>query len=145
MRNSALLNIAEYLSIPYVPGVGEICVFLGALVGSGLGFLWFNTYPAQVFMGDIGALALGAALGIVAVVVRQEIVLFIMGGVFVIETVSVILQVGSYKLRKKRVFLMAPIHHHFEEKGWKENKIIVRFWIISFMANLVALMSLKIR
>lgn len=139
------VRFAEYLGIPYVPGVGEVCVFLGAIVGSGLGFLWFNTYPAQVFMGDIGALALGAALGIVAVVVRQEIVLFIMGGVFVIETVSVILQVGSFKLTGKRIFRMAPLHHHYELKGWPEPRVIVRFWIITFILVLIGLASLKIR
>jgi phospho-N-acetylmuramoyl-pentapeptide-transferase len=142
---SGNILFAEYLGIPYVYGVGEICVFLGAIVGAGLGFLWFNTYPAQVFMGDIGALALGAALGIVAVVVRQEIVLFIMGGVFVIETVSVILQVGSYKLTGKRIFRMAPLHHHYELKGWPEPKVIVRFWIITFILVLIGLSSLKIR
>jgi len=139
------IQFAGYLGIPYVPGVGEVCVFLGALVGAGLGFLWFNTYPAQVFMGDIGALALGAALGIVAVVVRQELVLFIMGGVFVIETVSVILQVGSYKLTGKRIFRMAPLHHHYELKGWPEPRVIVRFWIITFILVLIGLASLKIR
>jgi phospho-N-acetylmuramoyl-pentapeptide-transferase len=139
------VRFAGYLGIPYVSGVGEICVFLGALVGSGLGFLWFNTYPAQVFMGDIGALALGAALGIVAIVVRQEIVLFIMGGVFVMETISVILQVGSYKLTGKRIFRMAPLHHHYELKGWPEPRVIVRFWIITFILVLIGLASLKIR
>ncbi len=138
-------HFAEYLGIPYVPGVGEVCVFLGTIVGAGLGFLWFNTYPAQVFMGDIGALALGAALGVVAVVVRQEIVLFIMGGVFVVETLSVILQVGSYKLTGKRIFRMAPLHHHYELKGWPEPRVIVRFWIITFILVLVGLSSLKIR
>lgn len=138
-------EFARYLSIPYIPGVGELTVFCAAMVGSGLGFLWFNTYPAQVFMGDIGALALGAALGIVAVLVRQELVLLIMGGVFVIETLSVVLQVGSYKLRGKRVFLMAPIHHHYELKGWPEPRIIVRFWIITVFLVLVGLASLKIR
>jgi len=142
---SGNINFAEYLGIPYIYGVGEVCVFLGAIVGSGLGFLWFNTYPAQVFMGDIGALALGAALGVVAVVVRQEIVLLIMGGVFVIETVSVILQVGSYKLTGKRIFRMAPLHHHYELKGWPEPKVIVRFWIITFILVLIGLSSLKIR
>jgi phospho-N-acetylmuramoyl-pentapeptide-transferase len=142
---SGNIRFAEYLGIPYVPGVGEVCVFLGALVGSGLGFLWFNTYPAQVFMGDIGALALGAALGIVAVVVRQEIVLFIMGGVFVVETVSVILQVASFKLTGKRIFRMAPLHHHYELKGWPEPRVIVRFWIITFILVLIGLSSLKIR
>ena len=136
---------ADYLGFPYVPGVGEVCVICGAIVGSGLGFLWFNTYPAQVFMGDIGALALGAALGTIAVVVRQEIVLFIMGGVFVMETVSVILQVASFKLTGRRIFQMAPIHHHFELKGWPEPRVIVRFWIITVVLVLVGLASLKIR
>ena len=138
-------HFSEYLGIPYVPGVGEVVVFCGALVGAGLGFLWFNTYPAQVFMGDIGALALGAALGVVAVVVRQEIVLFIMGGVFVMETVSVILQVASFKLTGRRIFRMAPLHHHFELKGWPEPRVIVRFWIITVLLVLVGLASLKIR
>jgi phospho-N-acetylmuramoyl-pentapeptide-transferase len=136
---------SNYLGIPYVPGTGELMVFCAALVGAGLGFLWFNTYPAQVFMGDIGALALGAALGVVAVVVRQEIVLFIMGGVFVMETLSVVLQVGSFKLRGKRIFKMAPIHHHFELKGWAEPKVIVRFWIITVILVLVGLATLKVR
>jgi phospho-N-acetylmuramoyl-pentapeptide-transferase len=136
---------ANYLGIPHVPGSGELVVFCASLVGAGLGFLWFNSYPAQVFMGDIGALALGAALGVVAVIVRQEIVLFIMGGVFVMETVSVILQVGSFKLRGKRIFKMAPIHHHFELKGWAEPKVIVRFWIITFILVLVGLATLKVR
>jgi phospho-N-acetylmuramoyl-pentapeptide-transferase len=138
-------NFSEYLGIPYVPGVGEVCVVCGAIVGAGLGFLWFNTYPAQVFMGDIGALALGAALGVIAVVVRQELVLFIMGGVFVIETVSVILQVLSFRLTGKRIFQMAPLHHHFELKGWPEPRVIVRFWIITFILVLVGLATLKIR
>ncbi len=136
---------ANYLGIPYVAGSGEVLVFCTAIFGAGLGFLWFNTYPAQVFMGDIGALALGAALGVVAVIVRQEIVLFIMGGVFVMETVSVILQVGSFKLRGKRIFRMAPIHHHFELKGWAEPKVIVRFWIITVILVLVGLATLKLR
>jgi phospho-N-acetylmuramoyl-pentapeptide-transferase len=136
---------ANYLGIPYVAGSGEVLVICAAIFGAGLGFLWFNTYPAQVFMGDIGALALGAALGVIAVVVRQEIVLFIMGGVFVMETVSVILQVGSYKLRGKRIFRMAPIHHHFELKGWAEPKVIVRFWIITVVLVLVGLATLKLR
>ena len=136
---------APYLGIPYVAGAGEMLVFCAALAGAGLGFLWFNTYPAQVFMGDIGALALGAALGLVAVVVRQELVLFIMGGVFVIETVSVIIQVASYKLTGRRVFRMAPLHHHFELKGWAEPKVIVRFWIITVVLVLIGLASLKIR
>ena len=134
-----------YLGIPFIAGAGEILVFCAALVGAGLGFLWFNTYPAQVFMGDIGALALGAALGVVAVIVRQEIVLFIMGGVFVVETVSVMLQVASFKLTGKRIFRMAPIHHHFELKGWAEPKVIVRFWIISVILVLVGLATLKVR
>jgi phospho-N-acetylmuramoyl-pentapeptide-transferase len=138
-------NFAEYLDIPYVAGTGEILVFCAAMAGAGLGFLWFNTYPAQVFMGDIGALSLGAALGVVAVVVRQEIVLAIMGGVFVIETLSVIIQVASFKLTGKRVFRMAPLHHHFELKGWAEPKVIVRFWIITFILVLIGLASLKIR
>ena len=139
------IRFAEYLGIPYVPGVGEVAVFCGAITGAGLGFLWFNTYPAQVFMGDIGALALGAALGVVAVVTRQELVLFIMGGVFVMETVSVILQVGSYKLTGKRIFKMAPLHHHYELKGWPEPRVIVRFWIVTVILVLIGLASLKIR
>lgn len=139
------VRFSEYLGIPYVPGVGEVAVFCGAMVGAGLGFLWFNTYPAQVFMGDIGALALGAALGVTAVIVRQELVLFIMGGVFVMETVSVILQVGSYKLTGRRLFHMAPLHHHYELKGWPEPRVIVRFWIITVILVLVGLASLKIR
>ena len=138
-------NFSEYLDIPYVSGTGEILVFCAALAGAGLGFLWFNTYPAQVFMGDIGALSLGAALGVVAVVVRQEIVLAIMGGVFVVETVSVIIQVASFKLTGRRVFRMAPLHHHFELKGWAEPKVIVRFWIITVILVLIGLASLKIR
>jgi len=136
---------SKYLGLPFIPGAGELVVFCSAMVGAGLAFLWFNAYPAEVFMGDVGALALGAALGVVAVIVRQEIVLFIMGGVFVAETVSVVLQVGSYKLRGKRVFLMAPIHHHFEKKGWKETQVVVRFWIISMMLVLIGLASLKLR
>jgi phospho-N-acetylmuramoyl-pentapeptide-transferase len=136
---------SSYLGIPYVAGAGEMLVFCAALAGAGLGFLWFNTYPAQVFMGDVGALALGAALGIVAVVARQELVLFIMGGVFVIETVSVIIQVASYKLTGRRIFRMAPLHHHFELKGWAEPKVIVRFWIITVILVLIGLASLKVR
>lgn len=136
---------ASYLHIPFVPGSGELIVFCGAMVGAGLGFLWFNTYPAQVFMGDVGALALGAALGVVAVIVRQEIVLFIMGGVFVMETVSVILQVASYKLTGRRIFRMAPLHHHFELKGWPEPRVIVRFWIVTVILVLIGLATLKIR
>lgn len=139
------VNFSDYLGIPYVAGTGEILVFCAALSGAGLGFLWFNTYPAQVFMGDIGALSLGAALGVVAVVVRQEIVLAIMGGVFVVETVSVMIQVASFKLTGKRVFRMAPLHHHFELKGWAEPKVIVRFWIITVILVLIGLASLKIR
>lgn len=138
-------NFSEYLGIPYVAGTGEILVFCASLTGAGLGFLWFNTYPAQVFMGDIGALSLGAALGVVAVVVRQEIVLAIMGGVFVVETMSVMIQVASFKLTGKRVFRMAPLHHHFELKGWAEPKVIVRFWIITVILVLIGLASLKIR
>ncbi len=138
-------SFAQYLAIPHLPKSGELVVFCGALVGSGLGFLWFNAYPAMVFMGDVGALALGAALGVLAVLVRQEIVLLIMSGVFVMETISVIIQVASYKTRKKRVFLMAPIHHHFELKGWPEPRIIVRFWIISLVLVLIGLATLKLR
>ena len=139
------LNFAKYLGFPYIGGVGEIVVFCGAIVGSGLGFLWFNTYPAQVFMGDIGALALGAAVGVVAVLARQELVLVIMGGVFVMETVSVILQVASYKMTGRRIFRMAPIHHHFELKGWPEPRVIVRFWIITVILVLIGLATLKLR
>ncbi|MBX2837015.1 MAG: phospho-N-acetylmuramoyl-pentapeptide-transferase [Gammaproteobacteria bacterium] len=136
---------AEYLHIPNIKGSGELTVFCSALMGAGLGFLWFNTYPAQVFMGDVGALSIGAALGVVAIMVRQELVLFIMGGVFVMEAVSVILQVASYKLTGKRIFRMAPIHHHFELKGWPEPRIIVRFWIITVILVLIGLSTLKIR
>jgi phospho-N-acetylmuramoyl-pentapeptide-transferase len=142
---SGNVKIAQYLGIPYIAGVGEIAVFCVAIAGAGLGFLWFNAYPAQVFMGDVGALALGAALGVVAVLVRQEIVLAIMGGVFVAETVSVVLQVASYKLYKRRIFRMAPLHHHFELKGWPEPKIIVRFWIVTLILVLVGLATLKVR
>jgi phospho-N-acetylmuramoyl-pentapeptide-transferase len=138
-------KFAQYLFIPYVHGSGELIVFCGALVGAGLGFLWFNTYPAQVFMGDVGALALGGALGTVAVICRHEIVFFIMGGIFVMETVSVILQVASFKLTGKRIFRMAPIHHHFELKGWPEPRVIVRFWIITVMLVLFGLATLKLR
>lgn len=138
-------EFADYLKIMHVPGSSELCVFAGALVGAGLGFLWFNAYPAQVFMGDVGALALGGALGLMAVIVRQELVLFIMGGVFVMETVSVILQVLSFKLTGQRIFKMAPIHHHFELKGWPEPKVIVRFWIMTVILVLIGLSSLKIR
>ena len=136
---------APYLGIPPVPGAGEVSIFCGAMVGAGLGFLWFNTYPAQVFMGDVGALALGGALGVVAVIVRQELVVLLMGGIFVLETASVILQVASFKLRGKRIFRMAPIHHHYELKGWAEPKVIVRFWIISLLLVLAGLATLKVR
>ena len=139
------VNFADYLHIPYVAGAGELVVFCAAMVGAGIGFLWFNTYPAQVFMGDVGSLALGAALGIVAVIVRQEIVLFIMGGIFVAETVSVIVQVGSFKLTGRRVFRMAPLHHHYELKRWPEPRVIVRFWIITIILVLIGLATLKIR
>ncbi len=142
---SGHVTFAQYLQIPHIPKSGELVVFCAALIGSGLGFLWFNAYPAMVFMGDVGALALGAALGVVAVLVRQEIVLVIMGGIFVLETVSVIIQVASYKTRKKRVFLMAPIHHHYELKGWPEPRIIVRFWIVSVILVLIGLATLKLR
>lgn len=142
---SGNIVFANYLHIPHVPGSGELIIFCGAMVGAGLGFLWFNTYPAQVFMGDVGALALGAALGIVAVIVRQEIVLFVMGGVFVMETVSVILQVASFKLTGRRIFRMAPLHHHFELKGWPEPRVIVRFWIVTVILVLIGLATLKIR
>ena len=134
-----------YLGIPFILGAGEVLIFCAALVGAGLGFLWFNKYPAQVFMGDIGALAIGAALGTIAVIVRQEIVLAIMGGLFVVETISVVLQVASYKLIGRRIFRMAPLHHHFEQKGWKEPQVTVRFWIISLILVLVGLATLKVR
>ena len=136
---------SKYLGLPHIPGAGELAVFCAAIAGAGLAFLWFNAYPAEVFMGDVGALALGAALGVVAVIVRQEIILFIMCGVFVIETLSVIVQVASFKLTGRRVFRMAPIHHHYELKGWKENQVVVRFWIISMMLVLIGLSSLKLR
>ncbi|MFT4807765.1 MAG: phospho-N-acetylmuramoyl-pentapeptide-transferase [Paraglaciecola sp.] len=139
------INFSAYLHIPYLPLTSELVIVCTAIVGAGLGFLWFNTYPAQVFMGDVGSLALGGTLGILAVLVRQEIVLFIMGGIFVAETLSVILQVGSFKLRGKRIFRMAPIHHHYELKGWPEPRVIVRFWIISLMLVLVGLATLKLR
>ena len=142
---SGNLVFSGYLGIPYIAGAGEVLVICATIFGAGLGFLWFNTYPAQVFMGDIGALALGAALGVIAVIVRQELVLVIMGGIFVLETVSVILQVASFKLRGKRIFRMAPIHHHYELKGWAEPKVIVRFWIITVVLVLVGLSTLKLR
>ncbi|MFQ5900017.1 MAG: phospho-N-acetylmuramoyl-pentapeptide-transferase [Thermodesulfobacteriota bacterium] len=138
-------KIAKYLQIVYVPGSGELAIFAGAMFGASLGFLWFNTYPAQVFMGDIGSLALGGALGTLALITKQEFVLIIVGGVFVIEALSVIFQVGSFKLRGRRIFHMAPIHHHFEMKGWPEPKIIVRFWIISIILSLIAISTLKLR
>ena len=138
-------NIANYLLIPYLPEVSEVAIFSSAVVGSGLGFLWYNSYPAEIFMGDVGSLSLGAALASIAVILRLEIVYALMGGVFVVEALSVIIQVSYYKLYKKRIFLMSPIHHHFEEKGWPEPKIIVRFWIITFILVLIALASLKIR
>jgi phospho-N-acetylmuramoyl-pentapeptide-transferase len=142
---------SKYLFIPHIPGAGELIIFCGAMAGAGLAFLWYNAHPAQVFMGDVGALALGGALGTIAVIVRQEIVLFIMGGIFVAETLSVIIQVGWFKFTKKRygvgrrVFLMAPLHHHFEQKGWKETQVVVRFWIITMMLVLVGLSTLKLR
>jgi phospho-N-acetylmuramoyl-pentapeptide-transferase len=145
------LYFSKYLGIPYVPGAGELAVFCTAMAGAGLGFLWFNAYPAEVFMGDVGALALGAALGVVAVIVRQEIVLFIMGGVFVVETLSVAAQVTYFKYSKRkygegrRIFLMAPLHHHYEQKGWKETQVVVRFWIITMMLVLLGLSTLKLR
>jgi phospho-N-acetylmuramoyl-pentapeptide-transferase len=142
---SGHVGFSEYLAIPYLPNAGELIVFCAAMVGAGLGFLWFNTYPAMVFMGDVGALALGGALGVLAVLVRQEIVLIIMGGVFVMETLSVMIQVASFKMTGKRVFRMAPIHHHFELKGWPEPRVIVRFWIITFILVLVGLATLKLR
>lgn len=138
-------GFSSYLSLPYVPGAGELVVFCAAIAGSGLAFLWFNAYPAEVFMGDVGALALGAALGVIAIVVRQEVVFFIMAGVFVMEAVSVMVQVASFKLTGKRVFRMAPLHHHYEKKGWKETQVVVRFWIITMLLILVGLASLKLR
>jgi phospho-N-acetylmuramoyl-pentapeptide-transferase len=131
--------------VPHVPGAGEVAVFCGALVAAGLGFLWFNAYPAQMFMGDVGSLSLGAALGALALISRQELILVVAGGVFVAEALSVILQVASYKLRRRRIFRMAPIHHHFELLGWPEPLIIVRFWILSILCALLALSTLKLR
>lgn len=145
------VSYAKYLLLPHIPGAGELLIFCGAMAGAGLAFLWFNAYPAQVFMGDVGALALGGALGTIAIIVRQEIVLFMMGGVFVVETISVILQVTYFKYTKKkfgvgqRLFLMAPLHHHFEQKGWKETQVVVRFWIITMMLVLFGLSTLKLR
>ena len=137
--------LSDYLNIPYLPNSGEILIVCGALIGAGIGFLWFNTYPAQIFMGDVGSLSLGAAIGTIAVMVRQEVILAIMGGVFVMETLSVIIQVLSFKLRGKRVFKMSPIHHHFELSGWAEPKIIVRFWIITLILVLFALATFRLR
>ena len=142
---SGHIKIANYLQIPYIPGSGELTIFCGALLGAATGFLWFNTYPAQVFMGDVGSLALGGALGTVAIITKHEILLAIVGGMFVAEALSVILQVTSYKLRKKRIFAMAPLHHHYELKGWAEPKIIVRFWIVAAFLALVAMSTLKLR
>lgn len=139
------VNFAEYLHIPFIKFSGELVIMCTAIIGAGLGFLWYNTYPAQVFMGDVGSLSLGGALGVIAVLVRQELLLVIMGGVFVVEALSVILQVGSYKLRQKRIFRMAPIHHHFELKGWPEPRVIIRFWIITLILVLVGLVTLKLR
>jgi phospho-N-acetylmuramoyl-pentapeptide-transferase len=136
---------SKYLGFPHIPGASELAVICGAIAGAGLAFLWFNAYPAEVFMGDVGALALGAALGTIAVIVRQEIVLFVMGGVFVVETLSVMLQVASFKLTGRRIFRMAPLHHHYELKGWKENQVVVRFWIVTMMLVLVGLSTLKLR
>ena len=139
------VKIANYLQILYVPQVGELTIFAGALVGASLGFLWFNSYPAQIFMGDVGSLALGGAVGTLAVMTKQEILLVLVGGVFVVEALSVIFQVSSFKLRGKRMFRMAPLHHHFELNGWPEPKIIVRFWIISIILSLIAISTLKLR
>jgi phospho-N-acetylmuramoyl-pentapeptide-transferase len=138
-------NFSTYLNMPFMPGTGELFVVCSALVGAGLGFLWFNTYPAEIFMGDVGSLALGAILAVIAILLRQEILLFIMGGVFVAETLSVIIQVSYYKRTKKRFFLMAPLHHHFEQKGVSEPKIIVRFWMVTLILVLISLASIKIR
>ena len=138
-------KFSGYLSVPYVAGAGELAIFSVAIVGAGLGFLWYNTYPAQIFMGDVGSLSLGGALGILAILTKNEILLVLVGGIFVLEAMSVILQVGSFKLTGKRIFRMAPIHHHYEKKGWSEPKIIVRFWIISILMALVALTTLKVR
>ena len=140
------VGLAAYLQIPFVPGAGEVTVFCGALAGASLGFLWFNAYPAQIFMGDVGSLSIGGALGVVAVIIKQEILLVLVGGVFVMEAISVILQVGYFKISGgKRIFLMAPFHHHFEKKGWVEPKVVVRFWIVSIILGLMALATLKLR
>jgi len=140
------IKAASYLQFPFISGVGELSIFLGALVGAGMGFLWYNAYPAQVFMGDVGSLSLGGILGTVALITKQEVLLVVVGGIFVVEVVSVVLQVGFFKYtRGRRIFRMAPIHHHFELKGWPEPKIIVRFWIVSLMLALVAISTLKLR
>lgn len=139
------INFAQYLYIPFIPDASELVIICASIVGAGIGFLWFNTYPAQVFMGDVGSLSLGGVIGVIAVLIRQELLLIILGGVFVFEALSVILQVGSYRLRKKRIFKMAPIHHHFELKGWPETRVIVRFWIVTFMLVLLGLLTLKLR
>ena len=139
------IKFADYLQIPYIAGSGELSVYCGALLGASMGFLWYNTYPAEIFMGDVGSLSLGGALGTVAVITKQEFLLCIVGGLFVFEALSVIFQVGSFKLRKKRILLMAPVHHHFELKGWDEPKITVRFWIISIILALIAISTLKLR
>jgi phospho-N-acetylmuramoyl-pentapeptide-transferase len=139
------MGIAEYLAIKYVPGSGHLAIFCGALIGGGLGFLWFNASPAQLFMGDVGSLALGGALGTIAVLIRQEFLLPIVGGIFVVEVLSVIIQVSYFRFTRKRIFLMAPIHHHYEKLGWPEQKIVVRFWIVSAILGLVALSTLKLR
>ena len=139
------LFFSDYLNIPYLPGTGELVIICGAIIGSGIGFLWYNTYPAQVFMGDVGSLALGSAIGIITVIIRHEYVLLVMGGVFVVEALSVMIQVASFKLTGKRVFRMAPLHHHYELKGWPEPRVIVRFWIITFVLVLIGLALLKLR
>jgi phospho-N-acetylmuramoyl-pentapeptide-transferase len=139
------VKFAQYLQIPYVKGAGELTILCGAMLGAGIGFLWYNAYPAELFMGDTGSISLGASLATIAVIIKQEFLLLIVGGIFVIETLSVIIQVASYKLRGKRVFKMAPIHHHFELKGWNEEKIVVRFWIISIILGLLAMSTLKLR
>jgi phospho-N-acetylmuramoyl-pentapeptide-transferase len=138
-------NFSAYLNMPFMPGTGEVFVLCAALIGAGFGFLWFNTYPAEIFMGDTGSLALGAILAVIAIIVHQEILLILMGGIFVAETLSVIIQIGYFKRTQERFFLMAPIHHHFEKKGLKEPKIIVRFWIVTLILVLISLASIKIR
>jgi phospho-N-acetylmuramoyl-pentapeptide-transferase len=142
---SGNIKFANYLLVPYIPGSGELTVFCAGMIGAGLGFLWFNCYPASVFMGDVGSLALGGALGLVAILIKKELLLAIVGGIFVIEAVSVILQVGSFRLRKKRIFKIAPLHHHFQFMGWSETKVIVRFWILASLLALLTLVTLKIR